>query len=160
MRTVKTNKILEFMKDDHDRLYMIFQKFRSVAVKNANEAENLFHDFKIGLQRHIVWEEEIMFPIFENKTGMHGTGPSVVMRDDHRQIKEILEEMHSMLVEKKVNRINKLADNLVDVLKPHNRNEENVLYSWIDNSMNKQERKDVFKELENIPAEKYNKCCE
>ena len=26
-------------------------------------------EFKIGLQRHIVWEESVLFPRFEHKTG-------------------------------------------------------------------------------------------
>jgi regulator of cell morphogenesis and NO signaling len=46
------------------------------AIKN-------FEEFKAGLEQHIVWEEEILFPSFEQKFGLPG-GPTEVMRWEHR----------------------------------------------------------------------------
>ena len=48
-----------------------------------------FEKFKFGLHRHIAWEEEILFPLFEEKTGMTDGGPTFVMREEHRQIKAL-----------------------------------------------------------------------
>src|SRR5574341_1194166 len=91
------NKVFDFMAQDHDRLDDIFKNFRTVKNEDLKKAKPLFHDFKIGLQKHIVWEEEILFPIFEKKTGMYETGPTAVMRMEHRQIKDFLEKIHTAL---------------------------------------------------------------
>ena len=56
--------IMNFMAKDHDRLDSLFTQFRNLRNTDVKKAKGLFHEFKIGLQRHIVWEEEILFPLF------------------------------------------------------------------------------------------------
>lgn len=147
------------MAKDHDRLDFLFSQFRNLRNSDTEKSKNLFHEFKTGLQRHIVWEEEILFPFFEEKTGMHG-GPTEVMRMEHRQIKEYLEKIHDRIITDAHNEIALLETELLEVLTNHNQKEEGILYPWIDNSASEAEIKKVFIEMENIPAEKYNKCCE
>jgi iron-sulfur cluster repair protein YtfE (RIC family) len=79
--------ILEFMSHDHDRLDAIFAEFRK--EPDAGKTRELFLQFDTGLRAHIVWEEEILFPPFEDRTGMRHTGPTAVMRMEHQQIKQI-----------------------------------------------------------------------
>ncbi len=153
------NSILEFMGKDHDRLDKIFGEFRGIVNTDVSKARPLFHDFKIGLQRHIVWEEEILFPIFENKTGMHDTGPTAVMRNEHRKIKDFLEKIHDKLA-KGDNNTKSLENGLLEVLTEHNNKEESILYPWIDSETNEQEREEAFRKMKSLPQEKYNKCCE
>jgi len=57
--------ILEFMSKDHDRLDVIFAAFQKANVIDPEQAKSLFDNFETGLRRHIVWEEEILFPVFE-----------------------------------------------------------------------------------------------
>lgn len=154
------NTILEFMEEDHDRLDKIMDEFRKAKNADLHKAKQLFHDFKIGLQKHIVWEEEILFPTFENKTGINDDGPTAVMRIEHRQIKEFLEKIHHCLIEKEINKIDELGDGLLGILKPHNDKEESILYPWIDRETNELERKEMFARMKNLSPEKYNKCCE
>ncbi|MEK6923033.1 MAG: hemerythrin domain-containing protein [Nanoarchaeota archaeon] len=156
MRTMKT--VLNFMEEDHDRLDNIFKEFKNIKNTDKNRARNLFHEFKIGLQKPIVWEEEILFPLFENKTGMHDTGPTAVMRMEHRKIKDFLERIHHGLG--KNIQTKDLEDGLIEVLTEHNDKEENILYPWIDNSVSEKEKEEVFTKMKNLPPEKYNKCCE
>lgn len=148
--------IFEFMAKDHDRLDKIFVDFRG--QKEIENARPLFHEFKTGLQRHIIWEEDILFPIFESKTGMYDAGPTAVMRMEHRQIKDYLERIHTK-VRNAEKGIEGLASGLVAVLTDHNNKEENILYPWIDQSLTEKELKEVFTKMENIPPERYNKCC-
>lgn len=156
MKTMKT--VLSFMGEDHDRLDNIFKEFRNIKNTNENRARNLFHEFKIGLQKHIVWEEEILFPLFENKTGTHDTCPTAVMRIEHRQIKDFLERIHRSLG--KDIQTDDLEEGLIEALTGHNNKEENILYPWIDSSVGEQEKGEAFKRMKNLPPEKYNKCCE
>jgi len=140
---------MQFMEKDHDRLDGIFKSFQK--SKNAS----FFHDFKIGLQRHIIWEEDILFPIFEDKTGMKNVGPTEVMRMEHRQIKEFLEKIHDTLGED-----TKVFENgLLNVLIEHNNKEESILYPSIDNEINEKELASIFKKMKSIPVERYNRCC-
>ena len=154
------NKVFDFMAQDHDRLDGIFKEFREVKNNDLKKAKSYFHDFKIGLQKHIVWEEEILFPIFENKTGMFETGPTAVMRMEHRQIKEFLEKIHDQILKGETSKIDELEKGLIEVLTTHNQKEENILYPWIDDSISETEKEEVFTQMKNLPPEKYDQCCQ
>jgi len=151
------SKILEFMGQDHDRLDKLFEEFRKQHA-DLPKSKLLFHDFKIGLQRHIVWEEEILFPIFENKTGMRDTGPTAVMRTEHREIKALLEKIHNNIM-KGDGEIELLEAGLIEILTEHNNKEESILYPWIDSETGEQEREEIFIKMKNLPPEKYSNCC-
>lgn len=152
------NNVLEFMGKDHDRLDKIFEEFRK-QYAGLQKARGLFHSFKTGLQRHIVWEEEILFPLFEEKMSMQDSGPTIVMRMEHRQIKGFLERIHDLITKGELNGIKEAAIELLDVLKAHNDKEENILYPWIDSEIAELARDEAFLKMKNLPPEKYNKCC-
>ncbi len=125
---------------------------------NFAEAKRCFKEFKRGLERHIVWEEEILFPLFESKTGIHETGPTAVMRLEHRGIKEALEKIHG-----KVRGQNPESDReeeaLLSVLKEHNGKEEQVLYPMIDQWTTEEEQREVFVKMRKYPEGAYGSCC-
>ena len=152
------NNVLEFMGKDHDRLDGIFKDFRSEIKKDISKAKQLFHDFKTGLQKHVVWEEEILFPIFENKTGMFDEGPTVVMRMEHCQIKDFLEKIHERIIKGNCD-VESLQNSLIEVLTEHNNKEESILYPWIDKETSELERQEAFAKMKNLSPEKYCKCC-
>src|SRR3989304_2654546 len=134
--------IMNFMAKDHDRLDSLFARFRNIRNNDAKEAKNLFHEFKTGLQRHIVWEEEILFPFFEEKTGMQG-GPTEVMRNEHSQIKDFLAQIHNEIITGANEKITALENELLEVLTNHNQKEEGILYPWIDNSASETDTKEI-----------------
>ncbi len=147
---------MNFMGSDHDKLDGIFKKFRD-SRKDLNKARELFREFKTSLQRHIVWEEEILFPLFENKTASDN-GPTAVMRTEHRKIKDFLEKIHDKISQGDA-RTDNLGDGLIEVLTGHNYKEEGILYPWIDNSVSEKERAEAFRKMQDLPPEKYNQCC-
>lgn len=151
------NKVFEYMSKDHDRLDQLYQNFKRVRENDRDESIGFFHDFKTGLQRHIIWEEDILFPLFEDKSGVKEGGPTDVMRQEHRQIKEILEKIHSNLMASVYNK--KLDTDLYDVLGTHNSKEEEILYPWIDEMINNTEIDEIFEKMKHIPAERYDHCC-
>lgn len=151
--------IKKFFEEDHKRLDKIFENFEKKINNDFNKAKSIFHDFKIGLQRHIVWEENVLFPIFEEKTGMKNVGPTQVMRIEHKMIKEQLEKIHDKIKSSNKN-ISELSTKLIEILSTHNKKEESILYPWIDETLDKKELSSVFEKLKNIPEEDYSKCCE
>ncbi len=153
-----TQKITTYYEADHDRLDELFRNFQQMKRTDFSQAKTFFKEFKFGLQRHIVWEEEILFPLFEQKTGISHGGPTDVMRGEHRVIKSYLEDIHD-----KVKAQNPDTDTeelaLLEILSAHNQKEEMILYPAIDRSVTSAERGKVFTSMENMPAEHYHQCC-
>lgn len=148
---------MDFMSKDHDRLDGLFKQFQE-SRNNPKKAKEFFKEFKMGLQRHIVWEEQILFPLFEEKTGMKDTGPTAVMRMEHVQIGEALEKIHAKIRNLDTN-TESPEQELLSVLKPHNDKEEGILYPWLDESIEENNKASAFKKMKELPEEAYHKCC-
>ena len=138
--------ITGYFEADHDQLDGFFKTFQTLKRTDFPKAKQAFVNFKVGLQRHIVWEEEILFPLFEKKTGMKDGGPTAVMRMEHRQIKEYLEKIHDGLAKGEPN-TDAMENRLIEILTAHNEKEENILYPWIDTTTDEKEREAVFEKM-------------
>ena len=152
------NSISAFFQQDHDRLDALFQSFQTLKRHDFEKAKEAFKEFKIGLHRHIVWEEDLLFPLWEEKTGMSEGGPTFVMRAEHRQIGERLEAIHQKVAER-----NPESDQdeqaLLALLGAHNIKEERVLYPAIDQVTTQDECQDVFRKMKEIPEDRYRVGC-
>ena len=143
------SSIAQYYEQDHDRLDELFKRFRILKTANPPEAEACFLEFQASLLRHIVWEEEILFPLFEAKTGMLGMGPTHVMRFEHQQIKGLLEAIRKSLQQGCVSDTEEQA--LVELLDAHNHKEEHILYPAIEAQLTERERRGVFARMEEVP---------
>lgn len=141
--------ISEFMGKDHDRLDDLFNQYKGFKNTDQNKANENFSEFKLGLEKHIVWEEDILFPLFELKTGMFNMGPTVVMRMEHESIKHILTNISTKLIQSRI-QTDELDGDLIRILSEHNNKEENILYPTIDSLLNDEEINDVFVKIKNI----------
>lgn len=150
--------VSNYFEVDHDRLDALLGQFSALKRIDFLRAKLFFKDFLRGLKRHIVWEEEVLFPFFESRTGMASTGPTAVMRMEHRAIADALEALHE-----KVRRADAACDEeeaqLRRILLEHNQKEEKVLYPMIDSFVSVSESAQMFHDMESIPAEKYMNCC-
>lgn len=155
---IATQSIQSAFAADHDRLDELFVNFRTCKRTDYARAKEFFKEFKFGLQRHIVWEESILFPRFEHKTGMVKHGPTEVMRLEHRIIADRLEEVHQFVQRQDPN-----SDHeerlLLESLSEHNQKEEHVLYPALDRLLSDEEKADVFTEMEQTPESAYKVCC-
>lgn len=143
---------------DHDRLDQLLETYRKLKCDDFVQAKQAFREFKFGLQRHIIWEETVLFPLFEQKSGMHDRGPTAVMRVEHREIGRRLEALHD-----KVRRQDTDSEAeekaLIEALAAHNQKEENVLYPAIDGLTSAEEKATAFKTMEELPEDAYRTCC-
>ena len=142
---------------DHDRLDILFKGFQILKNSDFDRAKASFREFKIGLQRHIIWEEEVLFPVFEKKVGS-GLGPTDVMRKEHRLIGALLEAIHQKVKEHRTDTDTEEM-NLLDVLGQHNRKEEAILYPTIDGVIGPEGVSKVFTAMAAISPERYETCC-
>ena len=155
---MKASQILDRLAHDHDRLDELLADFRKWQRVDWAKAREAFKQFKFGLQRHILWEESVLFPLFEEKTGMQDSGPTVVMRVEHREIGGCLEALHAKIGRHEQDS-EKEEERLFEMLFAHNYKEEHVLYPALDRLLDAAEKEAAFKAMEEIPEEAYRFCC-
>jgi len=149
--------ITAYFEQDHDRLDALLTTFHEVKRRDFPLAKERFREFKFGLQRHIVWEEDLLFPLWEQRSGIT-EGPTAVMRMEHKRIGAALETLHD-----KVKQGDPECDveerALTELLEAHNLKEERILYPAIDRAITDEERQSLFRRMQQIPEERYHTCC-
>ncbi len=151
--TPDTHRTLtDFFQTDHRRLDAIFDRFKDdIRVQKFEEAAATFREFRLGLTRHIKAEEEILFPVFEEKTGMHDAGPTAVMKMDHKDIKELMDKIVNAADAKDEKTAVDCAGALFNILSDHNMKEEHILYPETDSFLSDAERVKVIKKAQTAP---------
>lgn len=125
--------VTNYLAWDHDRLdAMLEHAFEHAQHGEWPGALALAQDFKHGLFRHIEIEEQILFPAFEEATGIRDMGPTVVMRHEHVDIKEAVEGIVRGAKDKNLDEMERQRANLLGVLIEHNMKEEQILYPSTD----------------------------
>lgn len=151
------DSVSQFFSADHDRLDGLLAEYRRLKATDHAAAKRAFKEFLQGLKRHIVWEEDILFPAFEEGGPGEG-GPTAVMRSEHRQIKTRLEAVHDKVREADPDSDDAVAS-LVELLGAHNMKEERILYPAIDEKIGAEGAAEAKKAMDAIPAERYAQCC-
>jgi|SRR5579885_3507665 len=148
----------EYFEQDHGRLDSLFRSYQALKRSDFPKAKEAFKQFRFGLQRHIVWEEELLFPVWEQKTGLAEGGPTSVMRMEHRQIGRWLEAIHDRVRAQDLES-DEAEERLIAVLESHNRKEERILYPAIDQALDEEERASIYTAMLEMPRERYEVCC-
>jgi iron-sulfur cluster repair protein YtfE (RIC family) len=151
--------IVSVFQQDHQEIDQALEQYRSLKHSNVQAAKDSFKRFLTGLQRHIVWEEELLFPVWERKSGMTGGGPTQVMRLEHRRIADLLNAIHEK-VQARNTGTEEEERQLVELLASHNMKEERILYPAIDQIVSAEERAGIFQAMKDLPEERYHTCCE
>ncbi|MBU6408829.1 MAG: hemerythrin domain-containing protein [Verrucomicrobia bacterium] len=135
---------------DHIRLSGLLLRFESLNETDLVAANSLFNEIRSDLERHIRWEEEILFPIFEKGPGMRDGEPTVVMRQEHRQIKDFLDHIQAALVQQWPAPIADILA-LQDLFLQHNQKEEHLVFPVLDSLSDQTEHANVFVATESCP---------
>ena len=143
----ETRTISGFFQGDHDRLDVLLQSFQTLKRRHFSKAKEAFTQFKSGLERHIRWEEEVLFPLWEEKTGMSDSGPTFVMRHEHRRIEEQLRTIDRNITGDNADDAEP-EQALVALLAAHNLKEERVLYPAIDQVTTPEECRDILRKIQ------------
>jgi hemerythrin-like domain-containing protein len=128
---------------DHDGIDRILEDFRAANARHEPGAVATYREFKARLERHIGWEEDILFPLFERLSGLRDNGPTVVMRSEHRTIRTLLDAIDAAL-QRGGTSIEADESALLAALATHNMKEENILYPLIDRQVTPADRDAVF----------------
>ena len=124
--------IKQFMTEDHRACDSLFTEVENrVAQGEWDEVDTLFVRFAQAMERHFSREEAVMFPAFESKIGS-SAGPTQVMRMEHAQMRQVLEDMKKDILVRDKNHALGLSETLMILLQQHNMKEEQMLYSMVE----------------------------
>lgn len=140
-----SNILTQFFSTDHDRLDFLFHNYQQYKNVDPDKALQFFTKFTLGLEQHIRWEEELLFPAFEQVFNVHGGGPTFVMRSEHEIIKSLLRQLSSAIQEGKDTEMEE--QKLIEVLNLHNEKEEQVLYVKADAMISKELVGEMFLQI-------------
>lgn len=138
--------IKQFLSADHracDDLFAILEADFEIAKARYAELENAF-------ERHFKMEEEVFFPIFEEKTGMSG-GPTQIMRMEHAQMRGLLSQMKEAVAANDADKFASAAETFLFLVQQHNSKEEQILYSMADRVFGP-EASELIAQMEKVEA--------
>lgn len=124
--------IRELFTQDHRHCDDMFAAVETALRKSQiGVAQTAFLQFQEAMLKHFSTEEELLFPAFEEKTGMT-MGPTRVMRMEHQQMRDLLAEANEALQTGNCDDYAGYAETLLIMMQQHNLKEENVLYPMCD----------------------------
>jgi hemerythrin-like domain-containing protein len=127
--------ISSFMTADHRACDEEFAEMENaVASDNWTFAQEKFDKFTCDLEHHFNMEEQIMFPTFEERTGMVG-GPTAMMRMEHEQMRSVVDQMKGDLSSQNKDHFFGLSESLMMLMQQHNMKEEQMLYAMVDSHL-------------------------
>ena len=98
---------------------------------DRDTAHSLYAAFRSGLNRHIRFEEEVLFPVFDMRAGLPHGGPTAFLRAEHREIRMLLESL-LQAAEDGAAAAAEPRQALRALLADHDRKEESILYPGTD----------------------------
>lgn len=124
--------IQNFMTSDHRYCDTFFTLTEiHLAAGHWSAAQATFVRFQALVLQHFCAEEQVLFPAFEEQTGMR-TGPTQVMRSEHMQLRALMDAAQTALQAQDDDDYSGHAETLLIMLQQHNTKEENVLYPMCD----------------------------
>ena len=133
--------------EDHRRLRQLFQKFQSLKATDRADAKEAFKEFKVELERHIRWEERILFPCFDHKYTHLKYSPISLLHREHEQILVYLADLEGKLAKADFNTDAHERD-IEMALRLHSENEEEGLFPALDKVLTDTERVAIMEAMD------------
>lgn len=124
--------IQEFMAGDHRFCDTFYAQAQSAVARGQWElAQQAYARFVALVLQHFCAEEHVLFPAFEETMGMT-QGPTVVMRQEHQQMRALMQAALDGLKAQDADEYSGHAETQFMLMQQHNAKEENVLYPLCD----------------------------
>ena len=127
-----TSSIKDIMSEDHrycDSLFLTVNE--AVVAEDWNRAAIVLNHLIDDFNFHFDYEENSLFTAFEEQSGTTH-GPTQVMRDEHRKIREIFSQLKAAISDSNQSDYYGIFETLNIFIQQHNIKEENILYPMID----------------------------
>ena len=142
--------ITSFLTADHRLADELFAGAQQRAARREwAECSRALAKFRAALESHMKLEEEMLFPAFEQATGMDG-GPTAVMRSEHREMLQQLDALASAITTGNGDGFDELARSFLHILDAHSMKEEKILYPMCDRLVSALNADELKRTLERI----------
>lgn len=143
--------ISSYMTSDHHRCDELFSQAESAASgQDWGAIAAGLQVFLDSMCQHFKMEEEVLFPAFEERTGM-SMGPTQVMRMEHVQMRELFDAMSDAVKQQDRDEFLGQAETLLVMMQQHNMKEEQILYRMADQMLSA-EMDDVLQKMRDVGA--------
>jgi hemerythrin-like domain-containing protein len=143
--------ISSYMTSDHHRCDELFSQAESAASgQDWGVIAAGLQVFLDSMRQHFKMEEEVLFPAFEQRTGM-SMGPTQVMRMEHVQMRELFDAMADAVKQQDRDEFLGQAETLLVMMQQHNMKEEQILYRMADQMLSA-EMEDVLQKMRGVGA--------
>ena len=115
-----------------DALFVLAEE--SAQKKDWLATRSAFERFNEQMQAHFEAEETILFPAFEDATGMI-QGPTQMMRIEHQQMRSVLAQLQAACTAQDAEGFSGLAETLLILMQQHNMKEEHILYPMCEEAL-------------------------
>jgi len=124
--------IKQLMSEDHNHCdELLIEAENNVLNKNWSAAETALNNFTNATLDHFRHEETVLFPAFEQATGM-SAGPTEMMRHEHEQLRQIINDLRKALADQHKDSYLSTSETLFIFIRQHNMKEEQMLYNMMD----------------------------
>ncbi len=131
-----SQSLKEFFTLDHRKCDGKWVEVETAAeTGDAAAVKASWRTFQGELLKHLRMEEEVLFPAFEEATGMTDGGPTFVMRSEHDQMRGLLEQMNAAADGGDHDELTDLGDTLLMLIQQHNQKEEHMLYPLAEQAL-------------------------
>jgi hemerythrin-like domain-containing protein len=133
---------------DHAWLLSVLSEAERLLGSGAlGDAQARFSTFAAALERHIGLEEEVLFPLFEVRTGIVG-GPVALMREEHHEIAHAVGRMRDGLERGDATAFHEGLAQFRQFFLAHVSKEEHFLYPTLDRMLSPHELMAVLARLQ------------
>jgi len=124
-----------YLTEDHRHCDMLLAQAEELVLeKKFKAAIKAIEEFSKAMLNHLEREELILFPAFEERTGMT-EGPTQMMRVEHNQMRQLLDQLNEAIVSENEKKFFGLSETLLIFVQQHNSKEEQMLYQMADNKL-------------------------
>ena len=124
--------LLEHMQAHHGRCDQLYADGKNFLLdEQIEEGLESIKSFLNEMERHFQMEETVLFPTFEEISGMR-QGPTQVMRMEHQQMRNLLARMSEALSNRDRDEILEVGETMMILMQQHNVKEEGILYPMAD----------------------------
>lgn len=123
----------QFFTEDHRACDDAWARLEEL-LEGDDDVQEAWDEYERVMLRHLAWEEEVLFPAFEEATGMTG-GPTMVMRMEHDQMRAVIQEMADLLAQGDRKGVLARGDTMLMLVQQHNMKEEGMLYPMAEQAL-------------------------
>lgn len=126
--------LVSFFIADHRHCDALWAAVETAADQGQEATKEAFQAFYDTTRLHLDLEEQVLFPAFEQATGM-SEGPTTVMRMEHEQMRALLEQVATAVATGDLEEALDQGDTLLMLTQQHDQKEEAMLYPMAEQAL-------------------------